>query len=155
MPIDPRMDGVTHVNVYSKGATSIGRFLSNFAHAPFSLPEHGTFASLEGYWYWLSVEDDRLRHLYGYQAKKLGQDIRRRHSGGQRGDFKDLILEAIRAKLRAHRDRWPELAATGDLPLLHYYVFNGKVKDVTAGNQWQLDEIARIRTILIDRARGD
>jgi hypothetical protein len=54
MDIKPSEDGVTHINVYSRGNTELGRLLSNFAHTPFSHPEFGEFASVEGFWYWLS-----------------------------------------------------------------------------------------------------
>ena len=32
---DPNLDGINHINVYSRGKTEIGRFLSNMAHTPF------------------------------------------------------------------------------------------------------------------------
>lgn len=54
----PATDGVNHVNIYSKGVSTVGRVLSNF-HTP-SMPYetlHGTFASLEGYYHWLRVAD--------------------------------------------------------------------------------------------------
>ena len=46
----PAEDGITHVNVYSRGLTTLGRWLSNFAHCPIET-EDGPFASIEGYWY--------------------------------------------------------------------------------------------------------
>ena len=146
-------DGVTHVNVYSRGSTEIGRFLTNFAHTPFVLPDDGEFASLEGYWYWLAVDDSRLRHLYGFQAKKLGKALRELHHAGRRDDFKEKILEATRVKLRTHRDMWGALVATGNLPLAHYYVVRGQARDVSAVMQFQLDEITRIRAILVARGK--
>ena len=48
-------DGVTHINVYSKGTTALGRALSNFAHIPFMVVPNGRFESIEAYWYWLRV----------------------------------------------------------------------------------------------------
>lgn len=65
-------DGKDFINIYSKGKTSIGQWLSNFAHTPFKC-EHGIFASIESYWYWLGCEDDDLRNLYGWQAKTEGR----------------------------------------------------------------------------------
>jgi len=47
------VDGVTHVNIYSKAKTELGRWLSNFAYAPIRITGHGRFASIEAYWYWL------------------------------------------------------------------------------------------------------
>lgn len=54
----PATDGVNHVNIYSKGVSTVGRVLSNF-HTPNTPYEtlHGSFASLEGYYHWLRVAD--------------------------------------------------------------------------------------------------
>jgi len=35
--INPEEDGITHINIYSKGKTDLGRMLSNFAKLPFIL----------------------------------------------------------------------------------------------------------------------
>lgn len=77
--IDPNEDGISHINVYSKGRTGIGRFLSNFTFYPIHTVD-GEFHSIEGYWYWLTCRDDRLRYLHGYEAKKLGRNT---NSGGE------------------------------------------------------------------------
>ena len=60
----PSTDGIDHINIYSKGKTSLGRWLSNFAKSPIET-EDGHFDSIEGYWYWywLSSKDDTLRAL--------------------------------------------------------------------------------------------
>src|SRR5882724_14111 len=77
--IDPKNDGIDHINIYSKGATELGRALSNFAHSPVKLKD-GNFASLEGYWYWLLSNKDAkaeiLRKLYGWEAKKAGRELK-------------------------------------------------------------------------------
>lgn len=56
--IVPATDGVNHINIYSKGVTSVGRVLSNFytPSEPYDTA-HGTFVSLEGYYHWLRVAD--------------------------------------------------------------------------------------------------
>ena len=52
MILTPQNDGITHINVYSKGKTTLGRWLTNFAHTPIDTID-GHFESIEGYWYWL------------------------------------------------------------------------------------------------------
>lgn len=37
----PDNDGITHINLYSKSRTVLGRQLSNFAHSPFKHPKYG------------------------------------------------------------------------------------------------------------------
>lgn len=124
----PEDDGKTHINIYSKGKTRLGRDLSNFAHTPFTHKEHGAFASVEGYWYWLTRQDERLRHAHGFEAKQLGQslpEVKRWHSE----KFQSLIVEALEAKLAKHPAISSELSKTS-LPLTHYYAnyYNGKLK---------------------------
>ena len=67
------IDGVHHINVYSKGKTEIGRWLSNFSYSPIQT-KNGNFESIEGYWYWITTLNDRLRELHGFPAKKLGKE---------------------------------------------------------------------------------
>ena len=55
--LDPKLDGITHINMYSKSATAFGRVLSNWAPCRLNLPE-GQFRSVEGYWYYLSIPAD-------------------------------------------------------------------------------------------------
>ena len=50
--INPKQDGISHVNIYSQGKTELGRMLSNFYHYQV-ITKDGNFTSVEGYWYWL------------------------------------------------------------------------------------------------------
>jgi len=59
MTIKVEEDGVTHINIYSKGRTTLGQMLSNFEDSPFTC-EDGNFRSIEDYWYWLSVDNRTL-----------------------------------------------------------------------------------------------
>jgi hypothetical protein len=117
--LDPAQDGITHINVYSQGKTWLGRETSNFAHRPMTLSEHGSFASIEGYWYWLGRQDDQLRHLYGFKAKELGRSlpiIKKWHPE----KFNEFICAALTAKLEGHPDIMQALVQS-TLPLTHYY----------------------------------
>ena len=67
-------DGITHINIYSKARTELGKWLSNFSYSPIKI-ENELFNSIEAYFYWLICKDDRLKLLYGYNAKKLGKEI--------------------------------------------------------------------------------
>lgn len=125
---DPKDDGVTHINVYSKGKTDLGRALSNFAHLPFHHPIHGYFASIEAFWYWLSTGGQRneLRALYGYQAKEAGRVVREelKKNGGlvDVKDFKAQIKKAILCKIEQNEALRIDLKAS-TLPLTHYYIW--------------------------------
>lgn len=138
-------DGVDHINVYSNGVTELGRWLSNFAHTPFDLPDDGPFGSVEGYWYWLGTRDDRLRVLHGFAAKKLGRQLRSDHDVESVPDFADKIRRAIDAKLKSDR-RKLRCFAESMLPLRHYYVFGGVRKE--AGYGWIIEHLEARRRLL-------
>lgn len=132
IPYEPDGDGVTHINVYSKGKTELGRLLSNFAHTPFEHYKHGHFSSIEAYWYWLStgMTHDELRGLYGFDAKKLGLALRTAAGDVERPlvkDFNAMIKQAILIKIES-TPKLRELLHYSELPLTHYYVW-GKGED--------------------------
>ena len=135
-------DGQTHINVYSKGRTELGRWMSNFAHEPIDT-EDGSFASIEGYWYWLGTRNEKLRTLHGFLAKKVGRESNNTVSLPS-PEFKIKIEKAIRIKADKRPDMIAKLKQC-DLPLDHYYVFNGTEKD--AGFKWILDVWNNIRSV--------
>lgn len=141
----PKTDGVDHINIYSKGKTGLGRFLTNFALSPFTHPEHGSFESVEGYWYWLKSGGtyEFMRLLHGAEAKTQGKKL----PVVQRDDFEEQIKVAIRAKLLAHRG-WLSQLIQSDLPLTHYYYYGyttDNVKVIDAGYEWITEYIDSIR----------
>ena len=131
----PEDDGITHINVYSKAQTELGRWMSNFAHTPFTINDHGTFASVEGYWYWLGCRDDQLRTCYGFQAKKLGRELPRTVHLPD-AEFQHHIALALEIKAKAE-PRMLAMLKKSTLPFAHYYVFANGVKD--AGYKWILE----------------
>lgn len=138
---DPEKDGITHINVYSKGRTELGRLLTNFAYTPFEC-EDGHFDSVEGYWYWLGCGDDRLRYLYGFKAKKLGRELRA-PDWQEDPEFKVKICRAIEIKIETHRDIF-ELMKTSELPFVHYYVSKTGITEVPQG-KWIMEALENIR----------
>lgn len=143
--INPAEDGVEHINVYSHGKTELGRFLSNFAHTPINLPE-GKFESIEGYWHYLGLpnncpEKDKLKKLWGAEARKVGRELRKKYGTQHRDDFKEKIRNAIDVKLETYVDDWwyDDLKY---MQLEHYYVTsNGTVKDQRKQFGWFTDMI--------------
>ena len=89
--LDPNMDGITHINVYSGSKTELGRMLSNFYREKI-LTKDGEFMSVEAYWFWLGISSecefrDELRELSGYEAKKCGTQLRMLYPGEIIDDF--------------------------------------------------------------------
>lgn len=160
MQMTPEFDGVTHINIFSKGKTELGRLLSNFAHTPFKFPVDGKFASIEAYWYWeglrisciydvLPEELEKLRGLYGWPAKKYGKELmfkyvkRRAWTLEQESEFKGKIKQAFRVKLK-HNPEIQEKLIESTLPFTHYYVFGEATKDAPA-HHWQVEFWERMR----------
>ena len=138
--IDPQTDGVDHINVYSGGATALGRGLSNFAHLPFKHPKYGFFASVEAFWYYVStgLKHEGLRRLYGAFAKKAGQKLERVEM--DESAFHQLICEAITCKIEQH-PKLLQALLENTLPLRHYYVYgHGALSKVRLKpeHDWQL-----------------
>lgn len=126
---DPSKDGIDHINIYSRGRTEIGRYLSNFTKFPFEHPQHGKFLSVEGLWYWLltPVDNplrDKLRTVYGYSAKKLGRELSNGADWGNTEEFKQSIYDALELKAQSCEELTKDLIG---LPFVHYYTFGSKV----------------------------
>ena len=147
-------DGITHINMYSKGKTNLGRMLSNFYKFPIHTDD-GNFLSVEGYWYWLSIDDsgyakEELRYLYGFNARNKGKEILIETNNGKSSrfepNFEQKILKAIWYKFRRNTNLLtPEYKR---LPIVHYYCYGGKVIDVTNKYQWLIDGITKMRDYL-------
>jgi len=155
--LSPKDDGVTHINVYSRGQTQLGQLLSNFAHTPFKHPRFGFFASMEGYWYWVSCGGPKgersvepLRRLYGASAKSVGRRLPKTDMDEE--EFKQLIREGLRAKVEQN-PQILNLLKLSALPFEHYYVY-GSDNDVVVNkpnHDWQMRYLEALRRV----ARGE
>ena len=124
MKINPEEDGYTHINVYSKGKTELGRLLSNFAYTPFQGGDHH-FNSVEGWWYWFKTgkKHNYLKNLYGFKAKQEGRRFR-----GEKWITPEILKKVYSAKLNDN-PHIEEMLKKNKLPFLHYYVWGeGKIK---------------------------
>ncbi len=140
-------DGKDHINVYSKSRVELGRWMSNFAHTPLKL-EKKKFASIEAFWYYLSVDSPQhdlhnLRMSYGFQAKKLGRELKKKHGERHDPDFNEKIKAALREKTKQAPSRIRNMLRQSTLPFEHYYVYGDIKRD--AGHKWQLEEWTAIR----------
>ncbi len=148
--IDPTQDGITHINIYSQGKTELGKMLTNFSKFHITTKD-GNFNSVEGYWYWLGIEDCKekevLRNLYGFTAKKTGKELKKKYASRTDDDFESKILNAIWYKVKRNSHMFTSDIAT--LPFEHYYNFAGKVVDVKDKYIWMIDGIDRMRKYIL------
>lgn len=144
--INPAEDGKTHINIYSKGATWLGRFLSNFADCHVDTDD-GPFRTIEGYWYWLSTKNEDLRKTDGFASKKLGREL-----GGQDWshdpNFEFKISKAILQKMNKSEECKKALIQSGIIPFYHYYVYKSKVVMPKDG-LWMITLIDQYREYLL------
>lgn len=133
-------DGISHINIYSKGKTSLGRALSNFS-SDYVDTTDGRFASIEGYWYWLSCPEtypykNDFRRLVGNEAKQRGREVGAR-DWLSAPHFKLKIYNAMLTKLILHDSILLEFLSN-NLPFRHYYVMKDKVIEPVEG-QWIIE----------------
>ena len=145
---DPELDGISHINTYSKGKTELGRMLSNFYYAPFEHPEFGKFDSVEGFWYWYQTgqQHEVLRGLHGYKAKQEGKKYERVDIDVEY--FYEKVLECIGLKIINSPEIYEALKLS-TLPFVHYYRYgdeNPKVIKVPC--EWMMNGINNIRFII-------
>lgn len=139
--IKPNKDGIDHINIYSKGKTELGRFLTNFSYSPI-ITEDGEFNSIEGYWYWLGSKDESLRKLYGFKAKQKGREVKA-PDWIETKEFKEKILKAIDFKIQNNPKFLKQLIEC-ELPLKHYYVYGSKVVEPKQG-KWILEHLEKYK----------
>lgn len=141
MNFDPKEEGITHINIYSKAQSPLGRYLSNFdrCHINTAL---GEFASIEGLIYYMGSFDERMRDVSGLNAKSIGEVVDRKIRLPE-DVFKRIIVEAMWNKVHAN-DHLKSLLKDCTLPLTHYYVYGNKIVHVPKWD-WQVDEWNNIR----------
>lgn len=146
MTFNPEEDGVTHINIYSKGKTELGRWMSNWAYSPFYHPIHGSFDSIEGFWYWLGTQNDLLRTVHGYRAKEIGQAVDRTLVW-EKKNFEKEVLYALKLKVEAN-PKMEDALRDSHLYLTHYYDYNGRIIELPQFEwitQWWRDRRARLK----------
>ena len=144
---DPTQDGIDHVNIYTKSQCKLGRLLSNMSSIPINHPEHGWFRTLEGFWTWLSTggSNEQLRVANGYEARAIGKTLKKQIMPVE--EFEGSIKMAIDSKVKHSSQLRRLLMDSGDLPIVHYYNYSGKIV-VPKGHQWQLDYWTQLRHTL-------
>lgn len=155
----PDQDGITHINIYTKGQTDIGKMLSNLSNYGIVHEQYGRFSSLEAFWFWLVTEQqfEELRVLNGFNANKRGRelckDINVDYESVTTSEvFRETFKTGIECKLRQHTFIRQKLVETGSLPLTHYFFYSPKDGDLSQAkiiekpqHQWQMDIFEEIR----------
>ena len=147
---NPDNDGVTHINVYSRGRTVLGKLLSNFTEVPINSPEFGYVSSIEGLWYYLITGEKHpeLLKMSGWEAKKYGRNHTREFTTSQEV-FQERIKSAITLKVMSSKRIYDLMSDVDLLPFTHYYVNNGEVH-TPRGNDWIVEHLETLRSEIRD-----
>lgn len=136
-------DGRELINVWSKGRTRLGRFLSNFTHCLIKHPVYGNFASVEGFWYWLGTgkKHHELRRLYDTSAKSAGMKLIPVPIPDE--EFRREICTMIEIKVRSNPEFFQEFIES-TLPFDHYFVYGDRIVRKQK-HKWQMDFLEDLR----------
>lgn len=139
--ISPSLDGESHINIHSNGATQLGRLLCDMAHTPFKHPVFGQFESLEGYRHWLRTgrQHDALKTLWGQAAKIKGGKLSERKDP----QYSAYLIEGVHCKVDQTPDLYEMLLAT-QLPITCYFVFDDSIR-VLKNSKIQVAEFTLIQ----------
>lgn len=163
MKINKEEDGFTHINVYSKGQTVLGRLLSNFADTEFEL-DGKLFKSVESYWYYIKmtkINNNSLVPIFdeiqlAEICKKVGWEAKQYFRNLYKADSKEYepIVEELKiaylAKIKSS-ENLKKLLLSNNLPFKHYYVFNGNVVEAN-DYLWTVELWNEIKTIIENEA---
>lgn len=154
MKYNPVNDGIDHINIYSKGKTELGRWLSNFSKVHLDLVEDGEFESIEAYWYWLIAKQQgykdewdlhHLRKTHGFDAKQSGRLLTSNKDWLETEEFKNKIKTALSSKILGPAGKkFLKEFEESTLPFTHYYNYSGKIVEPKNG-KWVIDYIEELR----------
>lgn len=141
MEFECEQDGITHVNVYSKSRSKLGRTLSNFAHTPITI-EEDHFESIESWWYWTKMNNINKSVLFPVFSPEQISEIKKKIGKEAKSYFRDLFKDdsssfspskeelkaAYLQKLKEHPEI-EKMLLENTLPFTHYYMMFDKKVD--------------------------
>ena len=153
--INPKDDGVNHINIYSAGKTKLGSQLSNMYKVSVFY-KNLKFTSVEHAWHYfkfLPSNPELALRILGmanpFEVKKLAKKYVTPavQEYAQTDDFKNIIIEIIEDRINRNMPLML-LMVHNELPYKHYYVFKGHVKDESIKYKWLIEAIKNIQTRL-------
>lgn len=147
----PNDEGYTHINLYFRSKSKIGRALAlENDQYHFDIPVHGKFRSVTSYYYWLisGENDDAYRTLNGYNAKKLFVE------NGVKVHFNPIkqrqYLEALEYQIYQNQELIDLIVNVTPLVFTRYIYFGLSnevkgVKDYTRRDQKILNYLEKVR----------
>jgi hypothetical protein len=153
MQVNPKLDGVEHINIWAKGSTFIGKFLAPRTLCELNMPE-GRFLCVSAYWYSLiSKEDSRLSRVHDWETELLATQLSPLPKKQQlpAAELQAKIKKALDQKIK-WSEYWQEEFTESTLPFLQYHLdAEGNVVDESKKYRWLLNHLEARRTLLQQR----
>lgn len=121
----PSTDSIDHINIYSRGKTQLGRWLTNPSPLGFIHPNFGKFATAEGLHFFLKtgMSDYEYFHLKGFEARKKGKAAHKHYVHNP--EFDHLMRIGWVCKITQNPELY-YLVQDNSLPLVHYYYYGAE-----------------------------
>jgi len=152
-PMGWKEDGVDHINIWDRGNTTLGKFLSHNAKTPFTHNIFRKFCSMDSFWKYIQSEerDDRLRVMSGVTLRAFSKQLTMLRIN----NFKAIILDSEWQKLKQYPDK-VKIMRESTLPFDFYYI-NKKsgIRIRPTYFNWLIAGINEIRTALIENREPD
>ena len=148
-----KVDGQDHINIWEKGQTKLGQFLSHGSHSPFHHPVLGMFNNVESFWHYIRSQerDDRIRTMNNIGAKKFSTQL---HTV-KVPNFYAIIMDTNYIKLK----EYPEMLTLfkeNELPLEMYFIYKDKgVRIRPSFAVWVLEGFKEIKKALNEDREPD
>ena len=155
MNINIKLDGIDHINIYSKGKTILGKQLSNMYYFSFNY-DGLDFNSVEQAWHYykfIKINPNIANQIISmnniYEIKKYAKKYNNETSEYvQSNEFRNLIQKIIETRL--HKDsKLCLILRNSVLPFKHYYTFGNensyKVINESIKYDWLIEIITNFR----------
>jgi len=152
-------DGVTHVNIYSKSKTKLGRSLSHFSNFSFEI-NNMKFENFEGYYFYILLKEYFKK--FDYKVPKYFTTFLQTYQGSEIRKtvlefikinkikqnelikiknseiFKSQIIQGLKERLKQNKILL-QMLKENDLPFKHYYVYGDKIIDKNDGFEYIIE----------------
>ncbi len=146
-------DGYDHINIWNRGNTQLGKFLSHGTKTPFIHKHFGKFCSMEAFWKYIQSEerDDRIRVMSGITLRSFSRQLNMLRIN----NFKAIILDSEWQKIQQYPE-YIELMKESKLPFdLYYFNKKSNVRIRPTYFSWLIPGINEIRDALHEDREPD
>lgn len=145
-------DGISHINIYSRGKTKLGKQLTNMYHFKF-IYDNVEFISVEQAWHFYKfckypeLANKILKLDSSFKCLDFAKANKQNDIDTQSVMFKELMKDVIRTRLECDEPLM-NLLRNSWLPFEHYYAYSSKIHDQRHKYEWLINIFEDFRTEL-------